>query len=210
MLCHCIPCHAMPHTIQHTIPYYRIPHTTYQMPDTSYHILIPYPYPQHVMPYYVLSYRIKPYIDILSRNTHNRYINTYIQIIGILAQANVDERCGSLRHSWLVCHTPYLKMFLQHSYQYLWRVMKSSCTWSKLQKYISFTLSRWDIHSGFLIIYQWEKGWKVPIFDQVWPITAEEILKNDAPRGVRKPQVVTDPHTQVIMKADDYDTHLIA
>ena len=56
------------------------------MPDTSYHILIPYPYPQHVMPYYVLSYRIKPYIDILSRNTHNRYINTYIQIIGILAQ----------------------------------------------------------------------------------------------------------------------------
>ena len=126
MLCHCIPCHAMPHTIQHTIPYYRIPNSTYQMPDTSYHILIPYPYP-HVMPYYVLSYRIKPYIDILSRNTHNRYINTYIQIIGILAQANVDERCGSLRHSWLVCHTPYLKMFLQHSYQYLWRVMNGSC-----------------------------------------------------------------------------------
>ena len=94
------------------------------------------------MPYYVLSYRIIPYIDILSRNTHNRYINTYIHIIGILAQANVDERCGSLRHSWLVCHTPYLKMFLQHSYQYLWRVMKSSCTWSKLQKiYLFYVVS---------------------------------------------------------------------
>ena len=138
------------------------------------------------IPYHTIGYHIPHTKCLIPHTTYLYHTHT--------------QRCGSFWHSWLVCHTTYLKMFLQHSYQYLWWVMKSSCTWSKLQKYISFTLSQWNIHSGFLIIYQGEKGQKVPIFDQVWPITAGEILKNDAPRGVRKSQVVTRSEKESIYK----------